>query len=236
MSGGAVPAWTPQGPPRVPGAPAVRPKHAATLIVVRRDGPKPRVLMGRRNAGHGFMPNLWVFPGGRIDRSDYRAPAAAELRADVAATFERRLRPGLGRALALAAVRETYEEAGLLLARPVSPRPGVGPWREFLAQGAAADLDALEIVARAITPPQVSRRFDTWFLTADAERLTSLERRPDCGELEDIAWLEFDETRDLPLPGVTRLMIAEAAARLEDPGRPRLFLRRGPGGRSTEPL
>ena len=236
MSEPSVPAWTPQGPPRVPGARAVRPRPAATLIIVRRDGPKPRVLMGKRNAGHGFMPNLWVFPGGRIDRSDYRAPAATELRGEVAATFDRRLRPGLGRALALAAVRETFEEAGLLLARPVAPRPSVGPWRDFLAQGAAADLDAIGIVARAITPPQVGRRFDTWFLSADAERLTSLERQPDCGELEDIAWLEFDETRDMPLPAVTRFMIGEAAARLEDPGRAPLFLRRGPGGRTTEHL
>jgi len=73
----------PEGPPRVPGARAVRPKNAATVMIIRRDGPKPRVLMGKRHGGHSFMPDRWVFPGGRIDRSDYRAPFATDLRPEV---------------------------------------------------------------------------------------------------------------------------------------------------------
>lgn len=230
MSDPAAPAWTPQGPPRAPGTRAVRPRDAATLIMVRRDGKQPRVLMGRRNAGHSFMPNMWVFPGGRVDRADHRAPHATDLRPAVAATFDAHLKPGRGRALACAAIRETFEEAGLILGRPVDPRSGSGPWREFLAQGAAADLDAIDIVARAITPSGVARRFDTWFLMADAERLMSLERQPDCGELEEIAWVNFQETLALPLPTVTRRMIDEVAARLADADRPRPFLRRHRGG------
>lgn len=225
MSEADAPIRKPEGPPRLPGARAVRPRDAATLIIVRRDAAKPRVLMGKRNGGHNFMPNLWVFPGGRIDRADFRAPASSELRPEVAAVFDAYLKPGRGRALALAAVRETFEEAGLLLARPAPPRPGAGPWREFLAQGALPDLAALDIVARAITPPMVGKRFDTWFLMAEAERLTSLERQADCGELEEIAWVEFDEALALPLPSVTRMMIKEAVARLEDGARPKPFLR-----------
>src|SRR5271154_3355667 len=73
---------TPRMPPRT--GRAVRPRDAATLIVLRRDGPKLRVLMGRRHGGHSFMPDKWVFPGGRIDPSDFRAPVAAELRPEVA--------------------------------------------------------------------------------------------------------------------------------------------------------
>ena len=57
----------PEGPPRAPGARAVRPKNAATVMIIRRDGPKPRVLMGKRHGGHSFMPDRWVFPGGRIE-------------------------------------------------------------------------------------------------------------------------------------------------------------------------
>jgi 8-oxo-dGTP pyrophosphatase MutT (NUDIX family) len=220
-----VVARKPEGPPRIPGARAVRPRDAATLIVVRRDGAKPRVLMGKRNAGHSFMPNLWVFPGGRIDRADFRAPYATDLRPEVAATFNTYLKPGRGRALALAAVRETFEEVGLLLAKPAESRPGAGPWREFIAQGAAPDLDALDIVARAITPPMVGKRFDTWFLMAEAERLVSLDRQPDCGELEEIAWVEFEDALALPLPAVTRAMIKESVARLDDPSRPKPFMR-----------
>ncbi|MDD3837009.1 MAG: NUDIX hydrolase [Phenylobacterium sp.] len=215
----------PEGPPRIPGVKAVRPKSAATIIIVRRDGPKPRVLMGKRHGGHDFMPNLWVFPGGRIDRSDYRAPHATDLRPDVAGKFAKYLAPHKGRALAMAAVRETFEEAGLLLAKPVPARSAAGPWREFLAEGVAPDLAALDVIARAITPPMVGKRFDTWFLMGDAEHLASLDRKPDCGELEEIAWIEFDEALQLNLPMVTRRMITEAVERLEDPDRAPTFFR-----------
>ena len=215
----------PEGPPRVPGARAVRPKNAATVMIIRRDGPKPRVLMGKRHGGHSFMPDRWVFPGGRIDRGDYHAPAANELRHDVGALFDAYLPAGRGRALALAAIRETWEEAGLLLAQPGPVRPAAGSWRTFVAQGALADLEALDVIARAITPPSVGKRFDTWFLLADAERLMSLDRQPDCGELEEIAWVDFDEAQALPLPTVTRMMLKEAVARMDDPSRPNPFLR-----------
>jgi 8-oxo-dGTP pyrophosphatase MutT (NUDIX family) len=215
----------PEGPPRIPGAPAVRPKSAATVMIIRRDGPKPRVLMGRRHGGHSFMPDRWVFPGGRIDRADYRAPFATDLKPDVQAVFDAHLKPGKGRALALAAIRETWEEAGLLLAKAAPARPAAGPWRPFVEQGALADLEALDVVARAITPPMVGKRFDTWFLLADAERLMSLERQADCGELDEIAWVDFDEAQTLPLPSVTRMMIRESVERMKDPSRPKPFMR-----------
>lgn len=215
---------------RLPGARAVKPRDAATIILVRRDAAKPRVLMGKRNSGHDFMPNLWVFPGGRIDRADFRAPHATDLRPEVAAKFDRHIKPGRGRALAMAAIRETFEEAGLLLAKSAPPRPGAGPWREFLAQGALADLEAMEIIARAVTPPSLAKRFDTWFLMADAERLVSLDRQPDCGELEEIAWVDFDDALGLELPMVTRTMIKEAILRLEDPDRPSPYMRFGMKG------
>jgi 8-oxo-dGTP pyrophosphatase MutT (NUDIX family) len=214
----------PEGPARIPGQRAVRPKNAATVMIVRRDAQKPRVLMGRRHGGHSFMPDRWVFPGGRIDRADYRAPFATDLRPEVGALFDRHLPAGRGRALALAAVRETWEEAGLLLARPGQARAS-GPWKEFAAQGVLADLEAMDVIARAITPPAVGKRFDTWFLLADAERLVSLDRQADCGELDQIDWVDFDDAMALPLPSVTRLMIKEAAARMLDPSRPKLFLR-----------
>jgi 8-oxo-dGTP pyrophosphatase MutT (NUDIX family) len=215
----------PEGPPRIPGTPAVRPKSAATVMIIRRDGPKPRVLMGRRHGGHSFRPDRWVFPGGRIDRADHRAPFATDLRPEVQATFDAYLKPGRGRALALAAIRETWEEAGLLLAKTAPPRPAAGPWRPFVEQGALPDLEALDVIARAITPPMVGKRFDTWFLLADAERLVSLERQGDCGELDEIAWVDFDEAQALPLPSVTRMMIKEAVARMADPARPKPFMR-----------
>ncbi len=236
MSKAPTPPYKPDGPIRAPGAAAVRPRGAATLIIVRGDGATPRVLMGKRHSDHRFMPNLWVFPGGRVERADHRAPHGTGLRHEVRATFDAHLPPGRGQALALAAIRETFEETGLLLAKPAPPKPGAGPWSDFLAQGAAPDLEAIEIVARAITPPMVAKRYDTWFLTARAERLMSLERQPDCGELAEIAWLEFEEALALPLAGVTRSIIREAVARLDDPNRPQPYMRFRGGRWSTGQL
>jgi len=212
-------------PMRPEGARAVRPRNAATLFIIRRDGARPRVLMGKRHGGHNFMPNLWVFPGGRIDRADFRAPAATDLRPEVAGKFEAYMPLSKGRALGKAAIRETWEEAGLLLGRPAAPRPVAGPWRDFLAQGVQPDLEALSIIYRAVTPPTIGKRFDTWFLMADAERLVSLERQPDCGELEEIAWFELEEALELPLPAVTRAVIQETRERLDNPNRPIPYVR-----------
>ena len=213
------------GAMRKAGAPLVRPRDAATLIVVRRDAAKPRVLMGRRHRGHDFMPGKWVFPGGRIDRSDFTAPSGTDLRPQVAARLETTAPPRRARALGLTAIRETLEETGLLLAQPAPPRPGAGPWREFLATGAAPDLAALDFVARAITPPYRPKRFDARFFMADAERLISLERRADCGELDEIAWVDLDEAVALDLPNVTRFVLQELGLRLDDPSRPAPFMR-----------
>ena len=211
---GAAPADRPR-PDRI-----VRPRDAATLILVRRDGAKPRVLMGRRNGGHDFMPDKWVFPGGRIDRADFRAPHASDLRPEVAARLARTTSPTRARALALTAIRETFEEVGLLLASPAPSRPATGPWREFLAQGALPDLAALDFVARAVTPPVSPKRFDARFFLAEADRLISLERQPDCGELDEIAWVDLDEALALDLPSVTRFVLREIPRRLADPTRP----------------
>lgn len=204
---------------------AVRPRDAATLILVRRDGPMPRVLMGRRHSGHAFMPDKWVFPGGRIDRADFHAPYATDLRPEVAARLAKTAPARRARALALAAVRETFEEVGLLLGRPAPPRPGNGPWREFLAQGVLPDLAALDFVARAVTPAVSPKRFDARFFMAEAEHLVSLHRQADCGELDEIAWFELEAALNLDLPSVTRFVLREIPLRLADPTRPAPSLR-----------
>jgi len=197
----------------------VRPRNAATLIIIRRDGPKPRVLMGRRHGGHDFMPDKWVFPGGRTDRADYYAPSATALRPDVVARLAKTATLNLARALAMTAVRETFEEVGLLLAKPAPPRAGLGGWGAFLAQGAQPDLASLSFVAQAITPPSRHKRFNARFFMADAEHLMSLERQGDCGELDEIAWFELDDALDLDLPSITRFILRELPLRLADPSR-----------------
>jgi 8-oxo-dGTP pyrophosphatase MutT (NUDIX family) len=182
------------------------------------------------------MPDKWVFPGGRIDRSDFRAPTANELRPEVAARLAEGAAARRGRALALSAIRETFEEAGLLLAQKAEPRTVAGPWRDFFAIGALPDLDALDIIARAVTPPSRFKRFDARFFVAEADRLLSLERRPDCGELDEIAWVDLDEALALDLPDITRYVLRELETRLSNPDGPQRFMRFWRGRRFTEQI
>lgn len=207
---------------------APRPRDAATLILVRRDA-EPRILMGRRHSGHAFMPSKWVFPGGAVDRTDSRAPSASELDPETA----RRLGPR-ARALALAAIRETFEEAGLLLARPAEATRAPAAWRPFTERGVLPDLAPLVFVARAITPPYRHKRFDARFFMANAEHLLSLERLADTGELEEIAWFSMDEAETLDLPSITRFVVREVAQRLEAPERRAPFVRMVRGARSVD--
>src|SRR5262249_59300954 len=101
---------------------------------VERAGRVPKVLLGKRHHGHKFMPGKFVFPGGRVDPADRRMPAALPLDSSTEAHLMKRLqRPSAekARAFALAAIRETFEETGLLLgvrghATAKGPR---GPWR-----------------------------------------------------------------------------------------------------------
>lgn len=215
----AQPGTPPVGRPR-----ASRPRDAATLILVDQSQGEPRILMGRRNRGHSFMPGKWVFPGGRIERHDYRIPCASELRTDVADALGQELPASRARALALAAVRETFEETGLLLCAASALSCGHESWRDFFARGVAPALEGISYVARMITPPQRSKRFDTRFLMADASGL--LSREPvDSRELEDVHWVSLEQARRLELPAATGMMLPEVAARLRDPDRPFFFRR-----------
>lgn len=211
--------------PLGPTIPGIRPRDAATLVIVRHDGKKPRVLMGRRHRGHDFLPGLWVFPGGRIHPSDFRAPYSADLTPETLRRATVGIPEHRARALAMTAIRETFEETGLLLARAAPVRPGAGPWREFLAQGALPDLSSLRYIARAVTPPVMHKRYDARFFMASAESLLSLQPCADCGELDEIAWVDFDEAAELQLPTITRFLIRELELLEENPDRPALYLR-----------
>ena len=210
--------------PRDGSAARLRPKDAATLILFR-GGASPEVLMGRRAKGHVFMASKWVFPGGRLERSDYTAASATEPTAEVMTRLECEVPAARARALTLTAVRETFEETGLMLAEPAPVAAVAGPWREFRQVGALPDLAALTYVGRAITPPGRTRRFDARFFMADAEALLTPEPTAGSGELDEIAWLPLEEAKTLPLPAITRLILSEAADRRADPGRVPPFVR-----------
>jgi 8-oxo-dGTP pyrophosphatase MutT (NUDIX family) len=181
--------------------------------------------MGRRVRGHAFMPEKWVFPGGRIHPADFRAPAASDLNPLTATALARTCPPLRARALALTAIRETFEETGLIIGTPGTGRSRSGEWRDFLGSGHLPDLAPLHFVARAITPPARTRRFDARFFTVDAHHLASLDPGNGSGELDEIAWFDWDAAAALDLPGITRAILTEVALRDLDPTRPIPFHR-----------
>ena len=196
----------------------LRPKDAATIILLRDSADGPEVLMGRREKTHVFMAGMYVFPGGKVDRADARVGAAEEMNEAVAARVAKSCSPRRARALALAAVRELYEEAGLMLA---ARRPATGAvrilqpaWRAFAEAGLAPSLAPLEYIARAITPPGRPRRFHARFFLADARHAHG--RLAGDGELVDLRWVPLARTRELPSAGITRLIIGELEQRLAD--------------------
>ena len=200
---------------------AVRPRDAATLILVRNDASVPRVLMGQRHANHKFMPNKFVFPGGRVDPADSRVKPTEELRAEVAALLLARMRgtpsENRARALAMAAIRETFEETGLAVGRLVdTPQKSKHKdWSDYFALGVSPALGALDFVARAITPPYRTRRFDTRFFIADAEHIHGDPAHVSgSGELQGLHWIGIREAEELDLPNITRVVLAEIDERL----------------------
>jgi len=204
-------------------SPYVRPKDAATLILVDRSDSVPKVLLGKRHHGHKFMPGKFVFPGGRVDPADQRMPVATELDPYTQAHLMKRLqRPSAAkaRALALAAIRETFEETGLALgvrgeATTIVPR---GPWTDFAAAKILPDLGALHFIGRAITPPGRPRRFDARFFTMDASAIAHRIEGvtgPDA-ELVELVWMSLAQAKELDMPAVTGVMLEELDARIAD--------------------
>jgi 8-oxo-dGTP pyrophosphatase MutT (NUDIX family) len=227
---------------------ALRPRDAATLIVVEHsDRGAARVLMGKRHAGHRFMPGKFVFPGGRVEPEDRRMAAAGALDADVEQKLNARVRrpsPSFARALALAAIRETFEETGLVIGvadygAPENPPPGA--WTRFAATGVHPALDDIDFLARAITPPGRTRRFDARFLVVDARLIA---KRIDGAvhseaELVELVWTPLEKARSLNLPAITHMALDDLAQALEggfDKRRPRPFYREIRGKRLRESL
>jgi 8-oxo-dGTP pyrophosphatase MutT (NUDIX family) len=163
--------------------PLIRARHAASLIVL---GPGPTMLMGLRGAGHKFMPNKLVFPGGAVDREDATAPAASEMAPHVAAMVEKSAKPRLARAIAMAAARELDEETGLTLGTPPA-------------------LAGLDYLGRAITPPVSPIRFNARFFVVAKDALSGT--LAGSGELEDLQWMGVEAALALDLARPTRAVI-----------------------------
>jgi len=201
-------------------------RDAATVIVLRREEAAARVLMGQRGSAAAFMPSKFVFPGGAVDAEDAQVPAPHPMGARLWAMLAARSDPARAQALAMAAIRELWEETGLALAhaRTAPPLKRAPPdWQRFFAAGLDPAPDRLALIFRAITPPGRPRRFDARFFLVgvDALRGDLDDFSWACEELSHLRWLSLAEARRLDLPFITEIVLAEVEARLEDPTAPR---------------
>src|SRR5437763_15368571 len=202
--------------------PTIRPKDAATLILIDRSGRAPKVLLGKRHERHSFMPGKFVFPGGGIAPSDKRMPVARPLDKRAETRLMQRFHkasPARARALALAAIRETCEEAGILLGvHGKGARIPEGAWRPFALHDVLPDLGAIHFVGRAITPPGRPRRFDARFFTMDASAIAQRIEGVTGPEAEfvELVWMPLEEAKHIDLPAVTSVMLEELDARVAD--------------------
>jgi 8-oxo-dGTP pyrophosphatase MutT (NUDIX family) len=194
---------------RAPGAPLPKLIDAATILLIKREASGPTVLMGHRSSAHKFMPNTFVFPGGRVDPNDHTPPTADNLHPATLHRLTRRRRVSVRRAkaLALAAIRETFEETGLILGRlhggAIDPAPIAEDWRPFFEAGYVPTPAALDYIFRAVTPPNNFRRFDARFFLADANTVHG--EIGGTGELVDLQWIPIPDAMGMPkTPSPTR--------------------------------
>ena len=200
----------------------VRPRKAATLILLDHSGPQMRVLMGKRHGRHDFMPDVFVFPGGGVEPGDRQMAVAGALDPVTEAklmTCLDRPTPGGARALALAAIRETFEETGLALGVadygiPDNPPPGA--WTHFAAQGVYPTLEDLHFIGRAITPPRMKKRFDAFFFAADASGIAARREGVvgEASELVELVWVTIPEAQGLGMPLITNVILKELEKRI----------------------
>jgi 8-oxo-dGTP pyrophosphatase MutT (NUDIX family) len=196
-----------------------RPRDAATLVLVDSSSGEPRVLMGKRRSTQVFMPNKVVFPGGRVDAADRDVIAADELTDHETGKLLLQMKghtsAARARSMALAAIRETFEETGLVVGKRTDAiqATDLATWQPFFDQGYLPSLAGLSLFARAITPPGRPRRYDTRFFCASIETVAAQTGAID-DELSDISWYSISETAELDLPPITRVIIEDLEDRL----------------------
>lgn len=222
-------------PDEAPPAEPVTPRDAASLVLLRdgRDGPE--VLMGRRPRSARFMPGVYVFPGGVVESGDFLLRPSRPLRTHVAARLTRKAPPALAHALAWTALRETWEETGLMLGShgDVNGMPGCAALDAFAAAGLTPNLTSLDYLMRAVTPRYIPMRFNTRFFIADGAAVKGAIRQ--MTELEDVGWRRVDDVLGLKIVNVTEVVLEQAIRYWRtrppaDPERPTLmFTQHSPG-------
>jgi len=165
---------------------AATPKDAGSIIILK-DPEDPKLLWVKRSSRLAFMGGFHAFPGGQLEKEDLETPVAGCSGDDAM--------------MRACAVREVFEETGVLLAEGTGQLPaaeiaearralaaGERTFRQILAANhLAITRDALVAAGRWVTPPFAPRRFDTWFFLAWLPE--NQDVLVDAGELETAEWI-----------------------------------------------
>jgi len=177
---------------------AVRPRIASTIVLTHGPKDNPKILMGQRSSKHDFMPSVYVFPGGRVDRADSYADYVGDLSPRSQRILEAAFTPRKARAVVLASVRETYEETSLFLGAKATTNRNINnpSYDAFRHAGLKPDLSGIEVFGRAITPPHRHKRFDA-----------ELPVIKDSAELLNVGWFTFKQMKTLDMQRATQMML-----------------------------
>jgi len=193
----------------------VKPVDAAGLVLIRSGrGGEPEILLGRRHGKAGFLPDIYVVPGGRVDPADGLPSGFAET---LAPAVETALQSGGSRRPSLAfpraALRETFEETGLLVGHSGKPDlESTAPiWQAYRDAGLAPSFGRIDYICRAITPVTSRRRYNTRFFLVDGDAAQGQIRGN--GELEDLGWRAASALAGLNIVDVTQYVLEEALRR-----------------------
>ena len=206
-------------------ADALQPRDAASLVIIDSSSGDLKVLLGKRRLTQAFAPGKFVFPGGSVDAADSAFDCGARLADHQRSALKHGLTPSqpLPETFARAAIRETFEETGLLVGAAAGNPPAHVPeaWQPVYALGARPNLATLSFITRAITPPGRSRRFDARFFLVDASAISHRGASTD-GEFETVGWYSLAAVKLMDLHGMTLSVIAEAERFLAMPAPHRL--------------
>lgn len=187
---------------------APKPRLASTLVLICGSGKDQKILMGQRSKRHDFMPSVYVFPGGRVDRADSFAKYAGNLSPRTERILEAAYTPRRARAVVLASVRETWEETGLMLGENSETHRNLNhpSYDDFRQKGLLPDLSGIEVFGRAVTPPHRHKRFDAWFFVKHLGE-QALPEISDSSELLNVGWFTFAQIEKLETQRATDMML-----------------------------